>query len=184
MTKTKVNVMVASALLMLVAGCGSDTEGTGNSAGSGSESSSPPRADGRELADWAVVTFLDKKSTAICPVGTESLAKRFGKEGWCESDNDFKQTPVSLTVLGTCDTRKRNAPVAPGDLYLYVVDPSVQFTSEDGTDNSIIVTVNDEDGKWSVTDLHTSSTDPDDPIAGACAGAGLTPLDEPVSLGG
>lgn len=182
MSKTPARLIAASALALLLSACGSDTQGS-SGGGGGGEKALPPRSDGRELADWAAVTFLHKKSKEICAVGTESLAKRFGKEGWCESNNDFKQTPVTLKVLGTCDTRKRNAPVAPGDLYLYVVDPSVQFTSENDTDNSIIVTVNDQDGKWSVTDLHTSSTDPDNPIAGACAGPGLTPLDESVSLG-
>lgn len=181
MSKTPAHVIAASALALLLSACGSDTQGT-SSGGGGGEKALPPRSDGRELADWAAVTFLHKKSTEICAVGTESLAKTFGKEGWCESNNDFKQTPVTLKVRGTCDTREQGGPIAPGDLYLYVVDPSVQFTSAKDTDNALIVIVNDNAGKWSVTDLYVKSTDPADPKAGACPSGGLKSLDESVTL--
>lgn len=168
----------------VLAGCADDDPQSGDAPESASQQSdeAAPQSDGRELADWAVTTFLGEESTDICDVGTESLAKTFGEHGWCENDVAFTQTPVELSLKATCDTRDQGAPIAAGDLYLYIVEPAIQYTEDPNPQNALIVIVAEQDDEWQVADMYAKDTDPDDPKAGACPYGGLQLLDESIPL--
>lgn len=178
---TKPWVTSAAVLIALgvLAGCGDNDPQPDQQAPATTEDAP---ASGRDLADWAVTTFLEQESTDICDVGTESLVKTFGEHGWCEQDVTFKQTPVSLDLVGTCDTRGQDDPIAAGDLYLYIVEPSIQYTDDPDAQNALIVIVEKSAGEWQVADMYAKDTDPEEPKAGACPYDGMQLLDESISL--
>lgn len=187
MTCSRTRFFAAVAAIALLSACsnedsGNDPDVTGDATSSAAQETSAPQDDGRELADWTATTFLAKNSTSICEVGTQNLEIEFGEHGWCEKDVTFEQTPVTLDLIGTCDTRDQGDPISPGDLYLYVVQPSISATG-DGKDNAIALIVNDSDGDWLVEDLYLTSVDPADPIPGSCPYQGMQPLSESIPLG-
>ena len=183
MTRTRTFATAATLIAALaLTGCGDDS-----SAQPPTEPSSTPEAapqdDGRELADWAAVTFLSKDSTAICDVGSPSLAERFAKEGWCDNAVEFKETPTALDLIGTCDATAAGGKTPPGTLYAYHVSPSITFTEDDGTEGGVVVIVDHDDSeKWIINDLYTTSLDPEEPVIGSCPYQGLELLNESISM--
>lgn len=173
-------IVLTAAAVVTMSGC-ADDQATDQKPQPSSESA--PQDDGRKLADWAAVTFLNKHSTKICEVGSESLTERFGKNGWCEQNAAFKETPTKLDLIGTCDATKAGGKTAPGTLYAYHVDPSITVVADRGSEGGVIVTVNEEGGKWVVNDLYTTSLDPSEPVIGSCPYGGFQPLEESITLG-
>lgn len=180
MKKSMAGLGVLGVLSMCLTGCGdATTPGTDSSAAQ----NAAPQDDSRALADWAVVTFLKKDSTALCAVGSDHLAERFGENGWCEKDVTFTETPVKLSLVATCDATKTGGKTAPGRLYAYHVDPSITVAKDGDHEGGLVVTVDKQDGKWLVNDFYVTSLDPEDPVVGSCPYGGLKPTDEAVSLG-
>ena len=182
MTRTRPFAAAATLIAALaLTGCGDDSP-----AQTPTDTSSTPEAapqdDGRELADWAAVTLLDQESTDICDVGTSNLVERFGKQGWCEEDLAFTQTPVSLDLVATCNATARGGKTATGTLYAYNVEPSIAFTEDGGTEGGIIVIVDEPSGTPVVNDLYTTSLDPDDLVIGSCPHGGIEPLTESIPI--
>ena len=183
MTRTRPFAAAAAliaALTLTLTGCGDDSSPKGST--EPSSASSTAQADPRGLADWAAVTLLDQESTDICDVGTSNLAERFGEQGWCEEDLTFKQTPVSLDLVATCNATARGGKTATGTLYAYHVEPSIAFTDDGGTDGGIIVIVDQPSGTPVVNDLYTTSLDPDDLVIGSCPHGGIEPLTESIPM--
>lgn len=178
-TKTQATPAAVLIALGVLAGCSDDDPAPDKQATTRSQDAP---SSGRELADWAATTFLDQESTDICDVGTESLISRFAKEGWCEQDVSFKQTPVSLDLIATCDATQTPDRTSPGTLYGYHVDPTIDFTGSGSTDGGIIVIVAEQDDAWLISDLYTTSLDPADPVIGSCPYGGMQLLDESISL--
>ena len=183
MTRTRPFAAAAALTAALaLTGCGDDSSPQTTTKPSSTTNEAAPQNDGRELADWAAVTFLSKDSTAICDAGSPSLAERFAKDGWCDNAVDFKETPVSLDLVGTCDATAAGGKTAPGTLYAYHVSPSILFTEDDGTEGGIVVIVDKQSDEWIVNDLYTTSLDPEEPVVGSCPYQGLKLLNESISM--
>ncbi|MFV0535305.1 MAG: hypothetical protein ACK5MR_16880 [Cumulibacter sp.] len=176
--------LVAVAAIALLTGCSSSDSSEQPeppATSSETEVAAAPQEDGRELSDWALQRFLAKDSTSICEVGTQNLQIEFGKEGWCENDVQFKETPVIVTLVATCDATANGGNTPPGTLYAYDVEPSISPTG-DGTYGGLQVIVEDVNGTWQVSRVLPDWFDPTDPVIGSCPYKGVELLDESIPL--
>ena len=164
MTKRWMPITAAALISVgVLSGCSSDEpapppEGS-DASSSSAQAAGAPTGDGRELADWAVTTFLGRESTDVCQYGTEDLLIAFGEHGWCENDVDFKQTPVKLTLTSEWDQTSSAGNAVAGTEYEYVVEPSIDFEGDGQARNTIIVTVSDASGDWLIGRLQPVTHD-------------------------
>ncbi|PRZ39673.1 hypothetical protein CLV47_11837 [Antricoccus suffuscus] len=184
----KLAAAVLSALLAIsLAACSDDDPGTGNGGSGGSsaqqqKAGAPDQSDGRKLADWAATKMVTRHTTDICMYGTQELEKRFGKQGWCENDPTFKQTAVTLDLVGTCDATQGGSKTPPGDLYLYRVEPSIEFDPDAGTESGVQVTVLKQGNDYKINSIVTKSVS-DDLMTPDCPDGHADPASGSITLG-
>ena len=177
-------VVLAAAVAMSVAACGdSSSDPAGGDSPAAEKASGPDTADGRKLADWAARKMVTRHTTDICAFGTQELHKRFGAQGWCEKDPTFTQTAVTLDLVGTCDASKVGPPNPAGDLYLYRVEPSIEFDPDRGPQNTVEIVVRKDGEKFLVNAIFAATLPPGDLSTPDCPGNDADPASGSIKLG-